>query len=199
MPVRIQAAGYIWAQAVDGTMLLNPTDELLVYPIVITLQPGEARPIRIGTTQKSTESERSFRVLVTSMPLDPLQASGQSIAMRSRVNIPVFLSASQEHLSGSIEAPAVHEAGLTFDVRNNGTTHFSISKARVTVSDAKNSAIATADLPGWYVLPGDRRPFTMPLAPGVCKKAASVTVEVAGAPFISKRSFTSLAKQCVGA
>jgi hypothetical protein len=56
--------------------------------------------------------------------------------------------------------------------------------------------LAAGDATGWYVLAGDQRPFAFALSPGICAKAATVTIDVTGSAVVAKRTFEHVAKQC---
>jgi P pilus assembly chaperone PapD len=195
--MRIQANGFLWQQALDGTLVTTPTDKLLVFPVILTLQPGEIRLLRVGTTIKSDQNERSYRVIISAFPLDASQeTSGASLSMRARVSIPIFVAPIKLQTDADVVDPVAHKNRLTFGVRNGGTAHFSVKAAHVTVTGAGGEILSSGSVAGWYVLAGDQRPFSYPLAAGVCAKAAAVTISLDGPPVPVKKTFDRVSKQC---
>src|SRR5437870_13055774 len=63
-PVRLQVSAFTWAQNLEGEMQLAPTSELVLFPPLLEIAPGEERKIRVGTTAAFGPAEKSFRVLV---------------------------------------------------------------------------------------------------------------------------------------
>ncbi len=49
-PIRLQLKTHAWAQTPDGQMTLSPTDDVVVFPTMVTLAPGEERKIRVAVT-----------------------------------------------------------------------------------------------------------------------------------------------------
>src|SRR5512133_946242 len=49
-PVRLEVTVSAWDQSPDGRMRLAPAPEILVYPPLLQLAPGEERKVRISTT-----------------------------------------------------------------------------------------------------------------------------------------------------
>src|SRR5918993_1012440 len=49
-PTRVQIAVHAWDQRLDGQMDLKPTTDIVFFPSMLTLNPGQGRTIRIGTT-----------------------------------------------------------------------------------------------------------------------------------------------------
>jgi P pilus assembly chaperone PapD len=195
-PLRVQANGFVWQHALDGSMVLTPTDALLVYPVLLSLQPGEFRLLRVGTTLKSDVIERSYRVVISAIPIDQGAGQTKSIALRTRASVPVFLASAAQKLSGDIVDPVVGKSNIRFEVHNDGTTHFNVTKAHVTVLGPGGETLAAGDVAGWYVLPGERRPFVFAIPAGDCAKATAVSVDLTGPAFIPKKTFEHLSKQC---
>ena len=47
--LRLQVDFYAWDQSKQGEMILNPTDDLVVYPSLLTVDAGNERNVRVGT------------------------------------------------------------------------------------------------------------------------------------------------------
>ena len=48
--VRLQLSAFSWAQSVEGEMQLQPTEDIVFFPALFTLEPGQERKVRVGTT-----------------------------------------------------------------------------------------------------------------------------------------------------
>src|SRR5579863_9074302 len=48
--LRLQVSGFAWQQRPSGEIALSPTDDLVFFPPLLTLEPGETKRIRIGVS-----------------------------------------------------------------------------------------------------------------------------------------------------
>ena len=62
--IRFQIGVFAWDQNPKGEMVLNPTEDLIFYPTLLALEPGDERRIRIGTNDPIVASEKSYRIFV---------------------------------------------------------------------------------------------------------------------------------------
>lgn len=197
--LRLQVSGFSWNQSPSGEMQLTPTDDLVFFPQLLTLDPGETRRVRIGVTADQAAAEKSYRVFVEELP--SLQAivapKTAAISIRLKIGIPVFINATGSSvLSGSIKNPAVRDNALTFDVVNTGNTHFSIQQVKIVGKSAAGSDVFSHDLNGWYVLAGGTRHYSVPISKANCAALASVAVQVRADTVSFSNAFPDVSKQC---
>jgi hypothetical protein len=50
--LRLQIGVMAWDQNKQGEMVLNPTDDIIFYPTLLTINPGDQRNLRVGTHTK---------------------------------------------------------------------------------------------------------------------------------------------------
>jgi fimbrial chaperone protein len=74
--IRFQVGVFEWDQTPQGEMLLNSTDDLIFYPNLLAIDPGEERNIRVGTNKFIVASEKSYRIFVEELP--PVENSDHS-------------------------------------------------------------------------------------------------------------------------
>ena len=175
---RFQASVYSWVQDEEGRMSLAPTQDLFFFPSMLTLEPGESRPIRVGSSSAPQDTERSFRIVVEELP--PLQPSTQATGLNvlTRVSIPVFLAPKKKTLHGQIDEAVLRESKFHVRVKNPGTVNFFIRNLRVRGLDAKGKRLVEQEEPGWYVLAGDSQVYAMEVAGKACRKVRTLEVEM---------------------
>src|SRR5262245_59654011 len=61
-PLRFQLNVFAWDQSPQGEMVLTPTRDIVFFPPLLTLAPGEQRNIRVGTATPPGSSEKTFRL-----------------------------------------------------------------------------------------------------------------------------------------
>jgi fimbrial chaperone protein len=197
--LRLQVTGFAWQQNAAGEMQLQPTDDLVFFPQLLTLDPGETRRIRIGASTDQGAVEKTFRVFMEELPSleSVVSPKTAAITIRMKVGIPVFVSPNVPPVvSGTVRGVAVRENALSFDVVNTGNTHFAIQKVNVVGKGAAGTDVLSRELTGWYLLPGGTRHFTVPLSKGNCSALQSLAVQVRADTVTFDGSFADLGKQC---
>jgi len=200
-PLRLQITGFGWEQKPDGEMDLTPTDALVFFPQLLTLEPGATRRVRIGVTAAQGANEKAFRVFMEELPsLQSVTTPQQpAVTIRMKIGIPVFVSANTTAaVKGTVRNVEARNGALSFDVVNTGNTHFSIQTVHLDGKNAGGASVIAQDINGWYLLPGDVRHFSVPLAGDRCAELRSLAVQVHTNTVAFSNTFADLSKQCEG-
>ena len=178
-PLRFQLSVFAWDQAPSGEMTLTPTEDIVFFPALVTLQPKEERKIRVGRVVGAGEVERTYRIFVEELPpLESVVSGNAGVKVLTKMGIPIFVRPSRESTAVAINDIAGQKGALTFSIANSGTVH--IVPERVVVRGlAGGEAVFEKQVPAWYVLAGGRRDFDLPLAAEDCSRATAFQVEVA--------------------
>jgi fimbrial chaperone protein len=156
-----------WAQGTAGDMQLTPTEEIVAFPTIFTIKPGEARNMRVGTVAPPGAIEKAYRVFVNELP--PLQsAATNAVRVLTRMGIPVFVSPPAPKPGPQIDGISIQGGQVVFAVRNVGNAFFMGRHVRIEGLAADGSTVFTRDLPSWYVLAGGLRNYTDALPTGAC-------------------------------
>lgn len=175
---RFQASVHTWVQDEDGRMTLEPTQELFFFPSMLTLGPGESRPIRVGISSAPRDTERPFRLVIEEMPpLGPVPPA-MGLKILTRVSIPVFVAPTLKAVQGRVEDVDLRQSRFRFRVRNPGTVNFFIRQTRVRGLDERGQSLVEKDQVGWYVLPGGSQVFALDTSAEHCQRIRSLEVEV---------------------
>jgi fimbrial chaperone protein len=189
--LRFQLSVFAWNQSDKGEMQLQPTQDVVFFPALMSLGPGEERKVRVGTSVPAGPLERSYRIFVEELP--PLVKAKEAkdakdgktqIRVLTRMGIPIFVEPAA--LSGGatlttpgrIEPKSVRGDKLSFEVRNTGNVHFQVRQARVVGLGAGKENLFERAVPGWYVLAGGSRVFEVQPPKGVCGKTKELAFEV---------------------
>src|ERR1700759_2394475 len=65
---RFQVSAFSWAQSTSGEMQLTPTQDILFFPSLLEIAPGETRKIRVTTDVPADTLEKSYRLFVDELP-----------------------------------------------------------------------------------------------------------------------------------
>jgi fimbrial chaperone protein len=194
-PLRFQVTAFAWAQGPGGEMQLAPTDDLVVFPTVFTLKPGESRHMRVGTLAPPSGGEKTYRVFVEELP--PLRAPAVPNAIRvlTRMGIPVFVSPPGSAPTPRVEGLDVLNGQIVFALHNAGSGFFLAHKVELRGLDKDGRAVFTRALPAWYVLAGGVRAYALDVPDEACK-AARLEVAVETEAGTTRASAEMLPRAC---
>jgi len=176
--LRLQLSASAWDQSPTGEILLGATDDIILFPPLLTIEPGELRKIRLGAVTPRGAAEKTYRVVLEELPaIKSSSTGGGQVRVLTRMTIPVFLDPSKVVSSGQIEGLTMRNATASFEIRNTGNTHFTPQHIRLTGKGAGGQAVAKHEISGWYILAGGIRRFDVSLTPADCRRLKSLTVE----------------------
>jgi fimbrial chaperone protein len=174
-PGRYELHAFAWDESPLGQMKLEPAKDLLVFPPVLDLAPGQERKIRIGTTAAPGERERTWRVFIEEILPAATAQDATRLRTRLRVGVPVFLAPQRPLAGGEIVGLGVEHGRITFLLKNAGTVRIRPSTVRVVALGADDKPVFEKSFQGWYVLAGGDRLYEIDLPADACAKAKAVT------------------------
>lgn len=180
--LRFQVSAHAWTQGRRGEIELAPTQDIVFFPALLTLEAGKERKIRVGTSVAPGAVEKTYRIFVEELP-PPEQPKESAtprseVRVRTKMGIPIFLQpAAKPQMAGAIESPALGDGQLRFRVRNTGNVHFTLLSVRIAGTGATGEAVFEKQAEGWYVLPGGIREYEIPVPPADCARVKVFAVE----------------------
>lgn len=179
-PLRLQLSVHAWAESPTGEMQLTRTTDLVVFPTLLSLAPGDARKVRVGLPAPlvGQADEKAYRLFVEELP--PLRTAGAENAVRvlTRMGIPIFVRPSSVSPAVvKLDAPLIAGRSAIVTLRNEGGAHFRARKVLFTLRSATGAVIFEKALTAWYVLSGGRRDYTVAMPACTAAATAEVTVE----------------------
>lgn len=177
--VRFHVTAFAWDQAADGEMVVKPTNDIVFFPAMVSLNPGEARKIRVGVNVKPGTVERSYRVFVQELPkLVKVNAdSASAVHMLTKMGIPVFFEAATRKAVPAVSGLAINGKRVSFSATNRGTAHYRAEKIVVSAKDA-STVVHSEEVKGWYVLAGGTRAYVVELPQAACATLKSLQVDL---------------------
>jgi fimbrial chaperone protein len=174
-PLRFELSAFTWAQSPSGEMQLEPTEDVVFFPSLLTVGPGESRRVRVGSATSSEAREKSYRIFVEELP--PANRQGGGVRVLTKMGIPIFVAPSKAVAAASLSSLDLQNGAVRFTLNNDGTVHFLPGDIRV--KGFAGSAVTLEDqVNGWYVLAGGRREFSVPLKAAQCSGITSLLVEI---------------------
>jgi fimbrial chaperone protein len=183
--IRFEVTAMKWEQDERGEMQLTPAgDQITFFPKIVSLAGGASRTIRIGTKAGSFgPTEKSYRIFVEELPDNSAASERGTVAIRTKIGIPVFLQPARATATAEITAVTFEGGRLVTRVRNTGTVHMIVDAVKMRGTASGGDTRFERSLDGWYVLPGGTRVFEQPVKASECAGAETiaVTVELQGA------------------
>lgn len=178
--LRFQLAAFRWSQGAAGEMELEPTDDVVLFPRLLTLEPHRERKIRVGAAVAFAASERTYRVFVEELPsaegVNPV-AGKVGVRVLTRMGVPIFLQPSRMQAGGTIVNTSVEEGRLRFQVRNNGNVHLMLEAVNLRGIGDGGETVIDKQVEGWYVLAGGVRQFDLALPREECGRVRTLQIE----------------------
>lgn len=179
--LRFQISAFSWSQSRNGELELQPTDNIVFFPALLSLKAGEERNVRVGFTGQTAHAvEQSFRIFFEELPAADASSdsSGAQIKVLTKMGIPIFVTPKGSAPQVVMEAVSWKERSLGFTVENRGNSHFTIRSVKVTGRDQSGSTIFSRQYEGWYVLSGGTREYVASVDPEECAKVKEIEVQL---------------------
>src|SRR3954454_20257465 len=130
--IRFELKPFSWNQAPpDGTMELTPTSDIVIFPPLVTMKPRAVQRVRIGTTAAQGPVEKSYRVMVEDLPSGQAPAGAATVAVRTRVGLPVFIEPTRITVNGRVDSIRFDKRVVSIPLTNTGTAHTMIDSVVV--------------------------------------------------------------------
>jgi fimbrial chaperone protein len=176
-PVRYQVSVFAWEQSPRGEMQLARTRELVFFPSLLTVGPGEKRNLRVAAGAPFGTVEKTYRMFVEQLPSAP-SSQKAGIRVLTRVGIPVYLEPPKIVREAEVGSLARDGRRISFVLRNTGTVRARADRVRVVGRSETGEVVFDSPLPAWYVLARSERIFETDAPAEGCARVRSVSAEV---------------------
>ncbi|HEY3125065.1 MAG TPA: fimbria/pilus periplasmic chaperone [Thermoanaerobaculia bacterium] len=196
--LRFQARVFLWDQTPEGQMQLAATQDIVFFPTLLSVEPGEERKVRIGSAAAFGPMEKAYRVFFEELPeLEKAADSrGSRLQIRTRMGIPIFLQPQQTEKGSRVDAIEARAGVLRFSVRNTGNVHVNLRGIRVKGLDPMGDSRFERESDGWYVLAGGSRDYEVEIPEDQCGRVARFVIEAQVDENTVLRNLASSAASC---
>lgn len=192
-PIRFQISLQAWNQAPDGGMQLSDTSDLVYFPKLMDLKPGEERKVRIGSNFKAAvTTERSYRIFFEELPPAQVTATPQEqqtaaqVRVLTKMGIPIFIQPPNPVIKAELANIVANGRTVSFDVRNMGNSFFTVTGASITGLSGTGAEAFKRSQDGWYILAGGVRHFQFEIPVESCSATQKIRVDVTSSLIDSK-------------
>ena len=178
-PINAQIRVFRWS-LVNGEEKLEPTDDVVSSPPMVTLAPNGkniARIVRVAKTP--VVGEESYRLMVDQLP-DLSQQKNGAVNLMVRYSIPVFFGAANKKNPTLAWSIAVKGDKVTLAAHNTGDRRLRISA--LTVKDASGRSVSLGNGLAGYALGQSTKSWTLPARGFAVRGSASISAQSDGGP-----------------
>jgi fimbrial chaperone protein len=193
-PLTVLVKAYHWTQTNDGKDHYDETEDLIIFPRVLTMAAGEERFVRIGVASPSGSQEQAFRIYLEEQPIhDEQTANGATARILMRLGIPVFAQPLKPEPALKSRDLNIANGHLRHTLTNEGNSFVTAEQIKINGVDNNGAELFVKDLGGVYMLAGSTRTFEVEIPKEQCKHVTriSVTTRSAGKDQQSKLDMTS--------
>ena len=182
-PMRAQLRGYVWSQG-EGADVLQPTQDLVLSPPMLTLAPGQQQLVRLIRVGAAGPREQSYRILIDELP-DPNKPQHNGLNFVMQFSVPVFALAADQSKGAATSAPLdwkiVSEGGnFVLTAMNAGTQRAQV--ADFELLDAQGKILQQQSGLFGYVLAGATRRWSLSLTAANVAAATAIQGRINGEP-----------------
>jgi fimbrial chaperone protein len=174
--LQFQLSAFAWEQSPSGEMQLEPTEDIVFFPTLLTLKPKETRRVRVASATTQAVREKTYRIFVEELPPTD-NAVGSGVRVLTKMGIPIFVRPVKEVATATLNSLRQQDGALRFTLSNAGTVHVVPQSIKVRGLAGSNTAF-DRELEGWYVLAGGRREFDMAFPENACAQVTSIVVDI---------------------
>ncbi|MDH5229159.1 MAG: fimbria/pilus periplasmic chaperone [Gammaproteobacteria bacterium] len=175
--VTVQLESVKWAQDSAGNDLYEPTQDIIFFPKIVTLEKDQQRIVRIGYRgEPALKHEKFYRLFAQELPGQGQKQGALNFSFR--FSMPIFIKAKQQQPKHKITRTSVRNGAIHVTMENTGNSHYLVKKIFAVAQDQSQTDLSTVETSGWYILPGVERTFTIPLQEADCRAAKQYLLAV---------------------
>lgn len=166
-----------WSQDFTGKDRYDVSEELVAFPPIFSIQPGETQVVRVAAQKPaSADIEQAYRLFFTEIPAPLSDKTPTALRMRLRISIPVF-DAPDSGLDPEMEMENAwfDEGILKVRLKNTGNSHLRAQSLQVAGIDGISSVGV-----GRYFLPGSSHEFSVDLGEDARISSIQVNTDLLG-------------------
>ncbi len=179
-PLAFQITGMHWTQDHEGQEHYADTDDLIYFPRLLTLPPGESAVIRVGLRRPAGALEKTYRLFIEQLATpDPThEAPHPRVRVLVRLGAPVFVAPLTSRQQLALPAFEATHHQVRWTLRNEGSRHEVFQGITLRGLDAAGTEVYRRELVGRYFLAGTTRQFRADLPSETCPQIQRLTLEV---------------------
>lgn len=180
--LRVQITAYRWSQRNGSVDEMTPTDDIIVFPTLLSIGKGQHRSARVGTSLSSGVKEGTYRLVIEELPeAQPAteRFKARPLVVRTKLVLAAFVSPVKPEAKASLEGVSIAHGTMHLHLLNSGNAHYTIKDINLIGLGAGDSPVFNAPLVAGYILPGADFEMTYSILASNCAQLRQIVVDVA--------------------
>lgn len=177
-PVRYQLQANAWGEDPQKGMTLGPTEDVIFFPQMLTLKPGESHNVRIGVAVPFGVVERTYRIFIEELPPAEKPSQRTTVRVLTRIGIPIFVQPSRVVDAHHLSPISLRDGSAAVTLQNSGNVHMRVDSVQLEGFDQAGSRLFDRGAQGWYVLAGGEKSYQLEVPKDACARARKLVVTV---------------------
>jgi fimbrial chaperone protein len=174
----IQVRAYEWSQNEKGEDVYKETQDIIIFPKIMTIAKNEERFIRIGSNVLPGAKEKTYRIYIEEMPSATTIKEGANIRLFMKVGVPVFITPIKTEDKADIEKISINGGKVELKVKNSGNSHFIVTAINLSGLDSGGQAPFKKEIGGWYLLSGTEKVYETTVPIDTCNTITQLNIEL---------------------
>lgn len=170
-----------WTQDEKGADRYTDTSDLIFFPKILSVEPGEEAVVRVGAKRPVVPIEKTYRVFIQELP-NPNRAAtttpGAQVNLLLRFGAPIFVTPQQPSDDADIRAISLDKGVLSLSVKNTGNRHQVMEGIHLKGLGPDGQELYTLTLADRYLLAGTTKAFSATIPAETCRRLAAITMEL---------------------
>lgn len=173
-----------WTQDASGKDQYVETTDVVFFPKMMTVEPGQNGLIRIGSKTPLVPTEKTYRLFIEELPApskpegSPPEGTGPQVKFLIRFGAPVFVGPAQPQDLLEITELDIAKGSLRVTAKNTGNRHQVFQGVVLRGLDASGKEVYALTLTDRYLLTGSSKTFTASIPATQCGQITSLVAEV---------------------
>lgn len=169
-----------WSQDKDGKDQYTESRDLVFFPKLMSIEPGQEAIVRVGFRTTAATVERTYRLFIEELPgvVKKAEGNGAQINFLVRFGLPIFAAPVLPQDGLAIETLDLKNSVLSFTTINTGNRHQMYKSIRIEGLSPVNKAVFGLDIADRYLLASSSKPYKTTLTTEQCKSVAVVNIEI---------------------
>lgn len=179
--ISFQLQAMAWEQDDKGQDRYVPTNDLVYFPRIMTIEPGREAVVRVGIRNAVVPTEKTYRLFIEELDSGNATESGSGgaakVTMLIRFGAPIFVAPLTPVDDLALENLSLSRGVLSLTARNTGNRHQVVEGVFLQGTDTAGVGVFALTLADRYLLTGTAKGYTTAVPADVCARLALLSVE----------------------
>ena len=169
-----------WTQDKDGKDFYSDSHDLIFFPKLMTIEPGQEALVRIGFKSPATFTEKTYRLFIEELPgiVKKIEGNSAQINVLVRFGLPIFAAPMLPQDILVIDGIEFKSRVLSFTAQNSGNRHQMFTSIRIAGTNVENKSIFGLDIADRYLLASSSKSYKTVLSAQQCRELTFITIDI---------------------